>query len=455
MGALRSAGLDDPEIPTECHDGHRQTEGYAMKFAPVVAVSPGAKVETGTDVDVLRCCASGTLPTENVERLGVVLRSEIDWTALIHAAERHGMTPLLFWHVSRSFPERIPKETMTELRNRFFFNSRRNLYLTRELLDLLGVLLSQGVTAVPYKGPVLAASIYGNLALRRCGDIDILVSLNDISRARDLLMARGYRLELEGYSETTNRFFGYNHVFVRDDITVEVHWAIAPRWFGTSIDLGSMLGRRQQLSLVGITVSALTPDDLLLVLCVHGARHCWERLIWVADIAEIIRANPGIAWAALLATAAMAGSERMVLLGVFLAYHLLSAPLPAPVRRKLEEDSCVQALAVHAMRNLVWGASKPVADEDRHQYCLLLRERMWDRFHYCCRRPVIPKGAARQQLSFPLRWLLYPGIILSPNHRDWDCITLPRSLHFLYTLVRPIRLAAKAGLRLMQTFSAK
>ena len=36
----------------------------------------------------------------------------------------------------------------------------------------------QGIAAIPYKGPVLAAAVYGNLALRTFSDLDILVIMS-------------------------------------------------------------------------------------------------------------------------------------------------------------------------------------------------------------------------------------------------------------------------------------
>src|SRR2546430_3203484 len=71
-------------------------------------------------------------------------------------------------------------------------NARRNLLMLWELLEILDLFTEQGIRALPYKGPVLAAIEYGNLAARTFCDLDILVRKEDATRARDLLVARGY-----------------------------------------------------------------------------------------------------------------------------------------------------------------------------------------------------------------------------------------------------------------------
>ena len=50
-----------------------------------------------------------------------------------------------------------------------------NLYLTQEMLKLLSAFRKKGIPAIPYKGPVLAQAVYGNVGLRQFGDLDITV----------------------------------------------------------------------------------------------------------------------------------------------------------------------------------------------------------------------------------------------------------------------------------------
>jgi hypothetical protein len=72
------------------------------------------------------------------------------------------------------------------------------------------------------------------------------------------------------------------------------------------------------------------------ILCVHGTKHVWERLGWICDVAELIRAHPAMDWQRVMALAKSSKSLRMVQLGLFLAHTVLQAELPEHVWKKLK-----------------------------------------------------------------------------------------------------------------------
>ena len=51
--------------------------------------------------------------------------------------------------------------------------------------------------------------------------------------------------------------------------------------------------RLEEVATAGTTFRTLPADVLLVALCVHGAKHVWERLGWIVDVAELIAAAPG------------------------------------------------------------------------------------------------------------------------------------------------------------------
>jgi hypothetical protein len=52
------------------------------------------------------------------------------------------------------------------LRQQDKFNAHRALWLTVELLNIHKHRAARGIEVLPYKGPTLAESLYGNVALR-------------------------------------------------------------------------------------------------------------------------------------------------------------------------------------------------------------------------------------------------------------------------------------------------
>ena len=116
----------------------------------------------------------------------------MEWEYLLRIAAEHSMMPLLFWHLADAPPELVPASVLARLRERFHRNAQRNLFLAAKLIKLLNLLKAHELPAIPYKGLVLAASSYGNLALREFVDLDLFVHKRDVPRAKELLSVTRY-----------------------------------------------------------------------------------------------------------------------------------------------------------------------------------------------------------------------------------------------------------------------
>jgi hypothetical protein len=231
--------------------------------------------------------------------------------------------PLLYWQLNSISPETIPSNILDELSAHFRDNNLRNLSLTRELLKLLREFETGQIPAIPYKGPVLAAVAYGNLALREFDDLDILVRRQDVFRARELLASFGYgpAYRLTRAQEAAYIRYGDQFPYIRDHDSsiVELHWAFASRAFSFLLSTERQWWHLERISLGGSTVSTFSPEDLLLILCVHGSMHLWERLQWVCDVAELIHVRGQMDWGRLMERATALGCRRALLLGLSLA----------------------------------------------------------------------------------------------------------------------------------------
>ncbi|MCI0730335.1 MAG: nucleotidyltransferase family protein, partial [Chloroflexi bacterium] len=95
----------------------------------------------------------------------------------------------------------------------------------------------------------------------------------------------------------------------------------------------------------GRRVRNLAPEDLLLVLCVHGAKHRWSLLRWIGDVAALLAVHPALYWDELLDQARQPGLDRMLFLGLRLAQGLLGAELPRSIYLAIESDDQVEQLA--------------------------------------------------------------------------------------------------------------
>src|SRR5262249_42201871 len=154
------------------------------------------------------------------------------------------------------------------------------------------------------KGPTLAMALYGDQALRRFTDLDVLVRRADVLACKRCLLLSGYRprFALTRAQEAAHLRSDCEYNFDRDRgrITVEVHWDVAPRSFTVRLDHERLWGGAQSMPFNGTTVRVLAPEDLILMLAVHGGKHIWERLAWICDIAQFVRVHAALDWKSVL-----------------------------------------------------------------------------------------------------------------------------------------------------------
>jgi len=387
-------------------------------------MSPPTSLSRPED-ELLLCCARTSRTSEITTRVEALIRAGVDWKYLIRTSNAHGVAPLLYWHLSSVCKEDIPADVLDYLREHFLANSLHNLSLTRELLRLLNAFEAHGILAVPYRGPVLAATVYGNLALRRFLDLDIMVHRQDAMKAKELLTSLGYRPKhrLTRAQEAALLRSRFEYIFVRDDgkITVELHWEIIEH-FALPLEPELLLGRLSRIPLGNDTVPNLSPEDTLLTLCAHGSKHLWERLGWICDVAELVRVRQDMRWEQVMAKASALGGERMVLLGLLLASNLLGAALPNQVLQSIHIDPMVGVLARRLQERLFKmanGKAEFFESAYFHPLHIKMQQRLPDKIRFCVR-------VATTQVV-----------------EDWKMLPLPDFLFAFYYVLRPIRIICR------------
>ncbi len=311
---------------------------------------------------------------------------------------------------------------------RFRINSARNLFLAGELLKILQFLQNNGISAVAFKGPLLAAMAYGNPALRQFYDLDVLVKEKDFPAAKHLFLAQGYQpwRALTAIEET--RHFRSNHAFtlVRsvDGLRLDLHWRITQERYAFALDVESLWNRLTRTSFCGRDVLSLSPEDSLLVLCIHGSKHCWERLAWICDVAELIRANAGLNWKEIMSRAEALKIEKAVILGLKLATEVVGARVPEDVLAEIREHRNVRLVTRMVRKRLFARANRPIGLVERTLLFWMTGER----------------------LETKLPHLAYTfGRVFIPNEHDTTLVSLPRAIRFLYYPLRFFRLITTHG----------
>jgi hypothetical protein len=375
------------------------------------------------EAELLVHCARLDIDQARAKRVCSLLDGELDWTKLMAVGQRNALIPLLYFQLQKIAPDKIPAESLKELRDRFQSNSALNVLLTGELLRLLDLFEQNQIPAVPYKGPALGVAIYGKLSLRQFADLDILIPEKDVWKATELLINRGYRAHFVIPQRKQASFIrlSYVRLFKResDNTTVELHWRLAPRFFGASFDTSTLWERTRMIPLQKASVRIPLSADLIMMLSIHGAKDCWERLEWVCGLAELIRSDDGIDWHELMERAKDAHCLAIISMGLLLAHDLLDAPIPAAVIAKLQTPP--DWLTSQVLARFFSDESIPFTLAQRIRFHLQTKDSRREKLRYCFR------------------------LALTTTPVDWEMMSLPESASFLYFPLRVLRLIKKYG----------
>lgn len=377
------------------------------------------------EVELLLRCARLALAPGEGERIARLADDGLDWKELLAMAETHGMLPLVHRHLASA--RGIPKPAWVELWGRHEATARDNRAMARELGRVLDALDAIGVAAIAYKGPTLAFSLYGDVALRDFCDLDILIRPRDVLRARDALGTLGYCADYPLDPRVERAFLrspAHYHLGMSgpQGIVVELHW---------KTDAGFPVERDDDAWWAGVgtapfgerSVRAFAARELVLVLCLHGSKHGWERLAWLADVAELIRRDPGLDWEWIFARATALGARRRLALGLHLAHRLLDTPLPGWVLGEVDKDPRVARIAGEIRATLFTRGNVFREGMRALRFNLGLYEH------------------TRHRLAHVYHTFLAPSLV------EWTRWPLPRALYFLYPPLRLARLIVKYSRR--------
>ncbi len=373
--------------------------------------------ELTNEYRLLLICARKVLTPQQLNQARSAISAGLDWNVLDRHARDHGLLPLLYSHLERNFPLVVPN--MQQQRLKAVEAGAHNLFLSGALLNILDTLQTAGIRALAYKGPALAALLYGDVTWREMSDLDILIHRASFPAAREVLAGLGYQpaselspkqQEARLRSDCECEFFS-----AHGKILVDLHWQITAPHLAQRFSFDELWDRRRMVTLGQKSVPTFSAEDTALVLGVHGGKHLWQRLGWLADFAESLLQN--LDWRTLKLRAREARAERMLLLALALAEDIIQVQIPSEFSAAIRDDNVVQTTAASIARKLLKDTDK--SDKagieqagGRWLTLLQLADSRWDGM----------RGAAR--------------FALSSGPREWQTVRLPDSLFAFYPLLR-------------------
>lgn len=374
-----------------------------------------------TEWELLCACVSVSLWGASAAQLPQLLSAQIDWGHFYALARGHGVVVSAYRTLVAHGGPQVPAAWLEKLRSQALTHGRRNLLTAQELVRLMGLLAYNGIDSLALKGPVLAATAYGDLSLRQYGDLDILVHPQAVATVAEVLLNDDYFTD--GNVFETERPFGRRDGWV----VVDLHWGVTVPRFAPLLDEVGMWQRAQTVPLAGGQVRTFALEDHLLAMAVHGFKDGWSRLKWVADVAVLVQRRQDLDWDVLLRRAEAQSALRVLWVALGLAQQLLALELPVAIQTRLDRDRAVPGLC------------RRLLDRLRDENGIGALADGWGTYRIQMGTLTEPN----QRLAYTAYSL---GCLFTPNAEDQRWLPLPAALARLHYLSRPVRLLWWYGL---------
>jgi hypothetical protein len=326
----------------------------------------------------------------------------------------------VYKNINDILQESVPIGIVRTLKCLCFNTSAQNLHFFSYLVNITDLFHKNDITVIPFKGPILSQELYGDLGMRPFSDLDIIVGKTDAVSAWQLLLDNGFEPALDLNIRQRQKYIkSTKHAaFLKDRVSLELHWSMTG-YLNSPLTIDHVKNDLKNVMTHNREMPTLCREKLLVYLCVHGASHGWMNLELVCSVAEILKDEDSLDWSLVNTLAAKWQCQRMLYLGLDLAWKLLEAPLPQVILDKVQADKQISGFTLEVVDFMFTKGSemktKNLSDKFS-SFHIRIRDSFTDKLRYICR------------LAF------------CATVKDWAEYPVVASLSFLHFFLRPSRL---------------
>ena len=380
------------------------------------------------EIELLLACSRTRISSELKTKIQKLVCEAIDWQYLVGLATRHQLVSLVYHNLAAICKDSVPSEYLAMMRQMYSYNTQKNLFITRELIRIYRLFQQHQISAIPFKGMTLAMTAYNNLTFRDSCDIDLLISKENFPLATKLLLDSGYELagyiaavkdnldvRYGSYLQSENNQKGYDFVHKSKDIAIDLQWSLTEkaksRYFNLSFE--QLQQNAGKVILADTELAQFAPETMVLYLCFHGSKHCWQSLKWVCDLAQFINNHPELDWQAIARQARELKLTTMLHLGLLLAHNFYQTKIPQPLAIAVKRNTRAVSL-FEQVREVIF--LRPFTQIEDYVFIFKITDSWLGKLQFLT------------------------GLLFTPTTKEWDAVKLPKALFPLYYLIRPYRL---------------
>lgn len=296
----------------------------------------------------------GTSPQRALGDLGIAFDESLYDTILVEA-RRLGLLPMLYTCLDNAglFAE-FPEQFVDRCKESWRRTTLTNLRLVHTFNQFASLFQAAQIPVVALKGIYLANHIYPHSGMRPMGDIDLLVPERDLSQAREILLAQGYRQLVDfAYADIQAEIEIAHHLapFVKEDSpTIELHWHIVKPGESHFVFPVDELWRRTVPCAIGqASALALTKEATFVHLCMHVSYHHLFAfgLRPLVDVHTLVSTfGDQLDWDEVATCGTSWQANRGILLTLAVAHRLFGTQIPRQFKEAEDIPEEVQKLVV-------------------------------------------------------------------------------------------------------------
>lgn len=379
--------------------------------------------------------------TSTLSALNTLLeRPDTNYAEIALHSRLHRIRPVIFRILLQA---NCPEDFKTRIKTELHSITLNNFTLAKETERIIQQLALLGVTAIPYKGVAFSKQFYGDISMRESSDIDLIIDAVDLEKTFPFFEGDGFHAAMsmgEDYKKLGRTEFLYqNKDFCFDKIGrdgaasfhVELHWEIThPRYLApntlnqfdrSGVELGNLITTNSQL---------LQPAEHVRAICLHHMVHDGiEYIKTLLDLGQGLKASMHPNHENALAKKMEAMGKTYEIGAIFQSLESLFGLQP---NFKIETTSRTHEACEHIIE---YNLRSTVGRYQRHRMLSLLN-------HYrrtARNRILFIKDRSLQKTFIKQYW----WNVVSPQQAEKEFIKLPEFLHFLYFIIRPIRIALR------------
>jgi hypothetical protein len=262
----------------------------ASFISPVALTAPSIEQEkafqlkkTKPEDELLFVCTRQNFLDGHEQRvLNICRKHKIDWALIYSTAKLHGVAPLVYANLRWCQNLLIPPEILERFRLCLMHNILVKERLAENITRAISFFAERSINVMLIKGIALDILVYDQPYYTVLQDADIAISVR-----REEITDRQYREFMEFFHESGVEYDYFSHHNV-------VMHGVLP------VDFQQIWTEASKIEFRGQDVFVMSPEDMLLSLCINSCRKRFFRLKALCDIAETINKYPGLDWSKLV-----------------------------------------------------------------------------------------------------------------------------------------------------------